>query len=204
MPEFRFFVPIIPLYFLCIQEGLREFFGILLKRSIRWATIGTAIVALTIPGNNLFLFYKASKIDTRFDGHVEIGKFLREYASPNDVLAAIDIGAMAYFSGLRTIDYFGLADKHIARLEPKTYSFYPGFWGYQTFTLKSDTDYVLAQNPTFIELNTRNAPENTEQANPADPYSELMWRNPLFRENYIPLHHAGGTTIFVRKNARRN
>ncbi len=129
MPEFRFFIPILPLFFLCIQEGIREFFRFLSRKNVRWAAIGAGIVAFAVLGNNLFLLYKAPPINTNFDGHVKIGEFLRENSSPNDVLAAIDIGAMAYISGLRTIDYFGLIDAHIARLEPQTYTFNPWILG---------------------------------------------------------------------------
>ena len=199
MPEFRFFVPLLPVFFLCIQEGVREFFHLLGKSQGLWATISAGMLALTVFGNNAFLLYTTPRIESRFDGHVEIGKFLREHSLPNDVLAAIDIGAMAYFSGLRTIDCFGLTDKHIARLTPQTYTFEPGFWGHRTFILKADTEYILSQNPTFIELNTANFPENTEQTIPVDPYSDLMFRNPKFKAAYIPFYHVSGTTIFVRK-----
>ncbi len=198
MPEFRFFVPILPLFFLCIQEGIRAVNRFWSRKIPLGSTIGTAIVILAVLGNNFFLLHKAPRINTLSDGHVIIGKLLRAHSVPTDVLAAIDIGAMAYFSKLRTIDYFGLADSYIARLEPKTYTFEKGFWGHHTFTLKSDTDYVLSQQPKFIELNTSNAPKNTEQTIPADPYSELMLRNPTFRNNYIPFYHTGGSTIFVR------
>jgi arabinofuranosyltransferase len=202
MPEFRFFVPLLPLFFLCIQEGIREFLHLLSNEKVWLAPIGAGIVALAILGNNVWLLYKTPRIDSRVDGHVEIGKFLRENASPDDVLAAIDIGAMAYFSGLRTIDYFGLTDNHIARLAPQTYPFDPGFWGHRTFRLKSDPDYILSQNPTFIELNTANFPDRTEHTVPSDPYSDLMFRNSKFKEAYIPFYYVHGTTLFVRKRKR--
>jgi arabinofuranosyltransferase len=200
MPEFRFFVPLLPLFFLCLQEGIYEFYMLLFRKFSWGATIGTGIIALSIFLNNSYLLYKRARNEIRFNGHVEIGKFLRDNASPDDILAAIDIGAMAYFSGLRTIDYFGLADAHIARIAPKKYTFTPGFWGHQTLTVKSDTEYVLAQHPTFIELNTRNVPRTVDETIPADPFSDLMFRNPTFRETYTPFYHAGGTTIFKRKD----
>jgi hypothetical protein len=132
---------------------------------------------------------------------VKIGHFLKEHASPGDVLAAIDIGAMAYFSGLRTIDYFGLADAHTAHLDPVEYNFDPpGFWGRNSFRLKVDIEYVLDQEPRFVELNTANNPETTKETVPLDPYSALMFQHPKFQEQYDPLYFVGGTTIFVKKS----
>lgn len=202
MPGFRFFVPILPLFFLCLQEGLRELWTLWSRKSGWLALLAVASLMIVILLNHAAIFITNPRIDTQYDGHVEIGKFLRDYAEPHDVLAAIDIGAMAYFSGLRTIDYFGLADRHIARLEPKLYTFDPGFWGRQSLQVKADPDYVLAQQPRFIELNTKNHPPTLEATLPADPYSALMYRHPDFQEQYEPFYHAGGTTIFLRKSSQ--
>lgn len=202
MPGFRYLVPLLPMFFLCIQEGIHELFGQCSKRNNWQALLLAGSLATVLLLNNLYMFITTPRIETRLDGHVEIGKFLQAHAEPDDVLAAIDIGAMAYFSGLRTIDYFGLADKHIAKLDPKTYTFEPGFWGHRTLRVKSDPGYVLSQHPTFVELNTQNAPDTTDATLPSDPYSALMLRHPAFQRNYHPLHHAGGTTLFIRKHSQ--
>ena len=199
MPEFRFFAPILPFFFLCLQEGLRALPGLFLGKNTRWATVGVIMIMLTLLVNNGIHGYMNPPFDSRNDGHVEIGYILKEYASPDDVIAAIDIGAMAYISGLRMIDYFGLIDDHIAQLQPVEYFFEPGFWGHSSFRLKSDIDYVLRQTPRFIEMNTVNNPQDTHSAIPLDPYSALMLRHPNFQKHYVPLYHAGGTTIFTKK-----
>ncbi len=198
MPEFRFFVPVLPLFFLVLQEGIRELPALFLRKHIRVTMAGSYVIIGAVLANHVFYFMTLPVYDSTHDGHVEIGHVLREQAASDDVLAAIDIGAMAYFSGLRTIDYFGLADAHIARLQPQEYHFEPGFWGHKTFTLKSDIDYVLGQKPTFIELNTLNHPQNTEETIPLDPYSDLMLRHPEFQQQYAPWYYAGGTMIFKR------
>lgn len=198
MPEFRFFAPLLPLYFLCIQEGLRTLALWLPSRSSWHIIWGVGIVACSILCTLTYLLYTFPRIDTKVDGHVVIGKLLQEQASPRDILAAIDIGAMAYFSNLRTIDYFGLVDAHIAHLDLQPYTFDPGFWGRRTIRLKADMDYVLAQEPTFIELNTLNVPTSVEDTRAADPYSDLMLRHPRFRAAYTPFYHAGDTTLFKR------
>ena len=217
MPAFRYFVPLLPLYFLGLQEGIREL--------IRWVgdcsrlrkiqdtaasgqrfpkIPGVLVVLFTFLLLNIgWLWWQTPRIDTRLDGHVQIGHFLRGHAAPHDVLAAIDIGAMAYFSGLHTIDYFGLTDRHIARRPPRAYTFETEFWGHRRFRLKTDIEYVLSQMPTFIELNTLNAPQDTAETDPADPLSALMLRSRRFRQGYRPFYHAGGTTIFKRVAAQR-
>lgn len=201
MPGFRYFVPMLPLFFLYIQEGIRELFLQWSKRCSWQSMLMVGSLAMIILLNHFYIFITTPHIETRFDGHVEIGKFLQTHAEPHDILAAIDIGAMAYFSGLRTIDYFGLTDQHIAKLEPKLYTFESGFWGHRTLRIKSDPEYVLAQHPRFIELNTKNVPDTIEATLPSDPYSALMLRHPEFQKNYHPLYHAGGTTLFVRKKS---
>ena len=198
MPEFRFFAPLLPLFFLLIQEGLRELPGLVFKKYLRLATAGVALIMLVIVGNNLLRIALHPPFDSHHDGHVQIGLFLKEHAEPNDVLAAFDIGALAYFSGLRTIDYFGLVDAHIAHLHPAEYHFDPGFWGRTSFRLKSDIDYVMAQKPRFIELNSANNPKDAHSTIPMDPYSSLMHSHPEFQQHYLPLKHSGGTTLFVR------
>lgn len=198
MPEFRFFVPVLPLYWLCVQEGLRTLSPQLSFRFVWRSFAGVVLLILSLVGSMAYLLYTMPRITTEDDGHVVIGKLLQKEAAPQDVLAAIDIGALAYFSGLRTIDYFGLVDDYLARLSSQEYTFNPGFWGRQTFRLKVDLDYVLAQQPMFIEVNTLNVPQQTEDAQAADPFSALMLRHPGFQAEYRPFYHAGNTTLFKR------
>jgi hypothetical protein len=201
MPEFRFFAPLLPLFFLLLQEGLREFLGGVFTKHLQLATASVWLIMLVLVGNNLLRIALHPPFDSRNDGHVQIGHFLKEHADPDDVLAAIDIGAMAYISGLRTIDYFGLADVHIAHLQPVEHHFDPGFWGRTSFRLKSDINYVMAQNPRFIELNSVNNPQDTHSTIPLDPYSALMFENHDFQAHYDPIYHSGGTTLFHRKES---
>ena len=200
MPSFRFFAPLLPLYFLCVQEGLREFSAII-RPFHRQSAAATAAAAFVFWGNLLYLLYVTPPIDTRQDGHYALGHVLKQHAAPGDLLAAIDIGAMAYFSGMRTLDYFGLTDAHIARVEPQTYHFDRAYFGRQTFRLKSDVDYVLAQRPRFIEVNTVNNPASAAEAIPLDMHSELMLRHPAFQRYYAPFYHAGGSTLFQWKDS---
>ena len=76
------------------------------------------------------------------------GKWLRANANPDDSIVLYDIGAVSYFSKLRTIDTWSLTDYEIARLKRLS------------LAARSDEErskysdaikqYVLSRNPTFI------------------------------------------------------
>jgi hypothetical protein len=86
---------------------------------------------------------------------------LRERLRPGDSVALTDAGGLGYASPLqaRVIDMFGLTDRHIARLPPQ---FPGGLFGQGDGFGKWDVDYVLAQNPRFIQVHvTGQAPDGT-------------------------------------------
>jgi len=69
---------------------------------------------------------------------------LRDNAPPDSVIAVDAAGAIPYFSGLRSIDMFGLNDRHIAHIVVPTMG--SGKPGHE----KYDARYVYAQNPDWI------------------------------------------------------
>ena len=198
MPSFRFFAPLLPIYFLCIQAGMQELY-LLLRQSNRLLAVASSLTLIVVFWGNLgYSLYTTPPINTQNDGHFVIGHLLKEQAKPGDILAAIDIGAMAYFSGIRTIDYFGLTDAHIARMPAQDYHFERAYWGRNSIRLKSDIDYIMRHEPTFVEVNTANRPTSAADAIPLDPFSDLMVRHLQFQAHYSPFYHAGGTTLFER------
>lgn len=77
-----------------------------------------------------------------------IGNTLREAFAGRDPLLAVDAaGAIAYFSGLRSLDMLGLNDAHIARHRGE--SFGQGIQGHEL----GDGAYVLSQEPDIIVAN---------------------------------------------------
>ena len=198
MPSFRFFAPLLPIYFLCIQAGMQELY-LLLRQSNRLLSVAASLTLIVVFWGNLgYSLYTTPPINTQNDGHFVIGHLLKEQAKPGDILAAIDIGAMAYFSRIRTIDYFGLTDAHIARTPVQDYHFERAYWGRNSIRLKSDIDYIMRHEPTFVEVNTANRPTSAADAIPLDPFSDLMVRHSQFQAHYSPLYHNGGTTLFKR------
>lgn len=73
----------------------------------------------------------------------EVGRWLGTHVPKGSTIALIPIGAMPYYSGLRTLDLLGLTDREIARhgkVDPA------GRIGHQ----KYDTEYVLTRRPDYI------------------------------------------------------
>lgn len=72
-----------------------------------------------------------------------IGKWFAQYARPDDYAAVGGAGAQVYYSGIRSLDCFGLSDEYIAhKLPPR--SSRPGHEKYAT------DDYILSKHPTII------------------------------------------------------
>lgn len=72
-----------------------------------------------------------------------IGKWFGRYARPDDYAAVGGAGAQVYYSGIRSLDCFGLSDEHIAHDVPATSS-RPGHEKY------APNDYILSRHPTII------------------------------------------------------
>jgi arabinofuranosyltransferase len=53
---------------------------------------------------------------TWLQGHEEVGRYVREHAGPNDVLAVTEAGVIPYYAGLQTIDLLGLNDREISAM----------------------------------------------------------------------------------------
>jgi len=92
-----------------------------------------------------------------FRAHVQLGRDLRERApaqSAPPTVALVDVGAVAYVSGWRTIDTFGLNDAHIAR------------------TGQHDPDYVRSQDPEVVVF-------ISQKPDVLVPVTDLDWERPI-------------------------
>lgn len=132
----------------------------------------------------------------RFQRDVEVprwtrvGLALRRDAPPGASLAAVPIGAVAYYSGLHAIDMVGLTDAHIARRRMPTMG--AGWAGHE----KHDGPYVVSRRPTYLllgNIDVTPAPRDLT-AEPFIPYRNraILLREadvltvPDFRESYRP------------------
>jgi arabinofuranosyltransferase len=164
MPGWRFYVPIVPISSLLITAGLAD----LAERarglqsiSRRWFALG-AVVATVLA----LITFSLSEFRNRYwevtgsAANISLsriaGEQLRKHASPESTLAVVDAGALPYYSGLYTIDYGGLSDKHMAKVpyRPITLDKGDGILRYYP-QLRFDPDYLLERKPDFVQLNGR-------------------------------------------------
>jgi hypothetical protein len=93
-----------------------------------------------------------------------IGKWFGQYAQPDDYAAVGGAGAQVYYSGMRSLDCFGLSDEYIAHRVPARSS-RPGHQKY------APDEYILSKRPTIItSANYRIGPA------PYRAPDEALWR----------------------------
>ncbi len=146
MPFYRFLAPVLPLLYLLGGLGFRSIMVGLGKTSdSRWLALVIAVIlaiytllpALNSKHRDNLLFE-----DNLTRMRIKIGKYLKANASPDAVIAIGAVGAIPYFSGLKTIDMLGLVDEHIAHT--KNLSF--GSAGHE----KGDPEYIFNRKPDYI------------------------------------------------------
>jgi arabinofuranosyltransferase len=76
---------------------------------------------------------------TPYPGYHEVSRWLLRHAHPDQTVALEEIGIVSYYSGLRILDTFGLANKTIGR--------FPGRPAY-----KADLKYVFHQRPDYFVI----------------------------------------------------
>jgi hypothetical protein len=101
--------------------------------------------------------------------HIGLGKWLRTNSPPNAVVAAGDIGAVAFWSQRKILDLDGLTDTYIARL--------PG-----TYSEKRDSQYILRHAPDFIVLRTSSCSPGASEI--SFGMDKAVYSDPQFRSNY--------------------
>jgi arabinofuranosyltransferase len=173
MGLFRFALPIVPLLVLSASLGLW-----LLSDRLRPAVMVPLVIAL-LAGHAWHAFTVDKKsltigadrgIDTPgflrwyTADRAAIGKWFAQYVKEDDYAAVGGAGAQVYYSGIRSLDCYGLSDAYIAHKVP-AHSSRPGHQKY------APDDYILSKKPTIItSYNYRIG---------AAPYvgaDEAMWR----------------------------
>jgi len=152
MPLQRFLVHILPLLCVLIVWGLEA-----LVQRLR-LPLPTALMLLLVTGQAAFNM--ALSIDARFvENSVPIGNatpatshvYLTQHARSGDTVAVVDAGEIATILPLdvRVLDMVGLTDSHIAHVVPQ---FPSGLLGRGDGFGRWDVDYVLAQEPEFVQV----------------------------------------------------
>jgi arabinofuranosyltransferase len=158
----RFFVPILPLSYVLVATGLVELYdtakGWLSRRAVssralrafQWSAAACLLLGLTGLFNSSSLEGEHKLFVARFQAakathaRVTMGKWLRDNV-PADTYIAVDAaGQIPYYSGLRTLDMFGVNDVHTAHTEVEKMG--EGVPGHEKF----DFDYIMWRQPDLI------------------------------------------------------
>ncbi len=185
MPMHRFWVHILPLIVVLVHAGLMKLGEMIAPRLAWLVRPGLALAQIA------FLYFGAlsavfvggfGQIYAPFPYNPPLVEYIRQNWRPGDVVAVSDAGEIAYALPLeaRVVDMFGLADAHIAHLKPQ---FPSGLLGRGDAFGKWDVDYVLAQNPRFIQVHIYGQKENGEFI-AQHTAQRLLVNDPRFRARY--------------------
>jgi arabinofuranosyltransferase len=149
LPMYRFLVPAVPLVAVLSVLGLD---GVVDRLGQRF---GPAAAAAALAAGALLSFFPPRDMQYRMFVNHRDGEIPRWRAAgqalarmfPNDtVIAAVPIGAVAYYSGLRTIDLLGLTDREIA------HSYIPELGSGHAGHEKHNSRSVLSRRPDLLLL----------------------------------------------------
>jgi hypothetical protein len=148
LPMFRFFAPLVGLFFLLITYCLSEVF----EKIKKWKP-GKIVITALLAAAWIFSMSHAFR-GPAFDYVMQdiyevtswrkIGLWFKGYADKGDSIAVIPAGAIPYFSGLETIDMLGINDLTIGHKST------PEMGKTQAGHEKHDVEYVLSRKPTYV------------------------------------------------------
>ena len=117
------------------------------------------------------------------EGNAKLGRFLGELPDREALVAVPSAGAIPFYSGLPTIDMYGLNDAHIARVP------FPEIG--RGRLMKWDNDYVLSLAPDVIVINRGYFAAGDREAGriPGDP--GLLAVSPMDRDLFARVARDG-------------
>lgn len=184
----RFFVPIMPVFFILVQEGLAMLMELFDKK--REMAIGAIVGAILIGGIS---YYTYSNEAETIKGYADLEKglvekmkitanWLKNKQTQNGkplTVAATTIGAISYYSEVILIDMLGLADKEVAHNPkpiPEISSKNVG-WRERNYNV----EYIISRKPDYIYFSTGIKPS---------AYAERgLFTNDEFMKYYYPYYY---------------
>ncbi len=177
---FRYTAPLIPL--LVISA-----FPIAMPRLPKWAPALCCLLILAPSYGYVAKGHNTQAAVIRTEGlFKDLGLALADYEPDKNALLAGSSGQLHFFSGLRGLDYWGLADRHIARAPIKYSQLKRGH-------MKFDGHYVLDRKPKYItfEIYGMLSGKPYKKGDPVKiddiPYQKEITGDPRFGENYRPI-----------------
>ena len=150
-PGHRFLVPIVPWLALLMARGLARVFAWASERRVLRGAAPAALAVLLVAYSG-YALTRSERYDNVLAGNdeslwlwAEIGWWLRDNAGPDESVAALGAGAIAFYSERTVVDLLGLTERHIARVSVPDAG--EGAAGHE----KRDPAYVLdVRRPTYI------------------------------------------------------
>lgn len=148
----RFFVPILPAFYLLSAAGLFEMARLVLHhshlvtRAALFAGIGFAgVLGWTSSYNGEYtIFVRGFDAARATEARITAGRWLNAHVPRGTWIAVDAAGQVPYWSELPAIDMFGINDLHIGRLPVATLG--KGTPGHEKF----DLAYILARAPRYV------------------------------------------------------
>jgi hypothetical protein len=145
---FRFYVPILPLIAFAMVLMAEHWVASNARASATALVILCTLSVAAVSAVNYWTY--ASHGGTAARDEVElarrwsdVGRWLKRSVPPDSRIASIVVGAIPYYSGLKTYDLLGLTDRNVA-VGGKTYA--EAAVGHQRY----NTDYILQERPDYI------------------------------------------------------
>jgi hypothetical protein len=220
----RFIIPVLPFLLIFLPQALHNFLNLnqMKKASSNLILSAMFLIMLSILSNKL-PYRQAIKgienfINNRSDtvvnyyppangyvpewqhGWILMGRTMNKIAEPNEQIAAIPIGALAYYSKINVIDMVGIVDPAISHseLSEKIDEWIPGH-------NKGSGKYILSKQPEYIQLVdylTKKPQANPDLKSLRFKSRKEIWESLEFHTNYefFPVKVEGGWYYNLYKN----
>jgi arabinofuranosyltransferase len=185
MPAQRFLASILPLLAVVIHAGAAELVRLLsplLRGRLAWTPVFIQLLYIVAISLSARFISPGIPIDHRLSLPYPWVTYLEERIQHTDTIAVFDAGFVGYRLPLtvRIVDMVGLTDEYIAH---RPAQFPGGLWGRGDAWGRWDVDYVLAQNPRFVQMHLHGV---DEQGNWRTGFTgtALLVNDPRFQERY--------------------
>lgn len=173
MPGYRFFVPILPLFYLLIENVLSHI------SEFRSRSFASLFVLLFLLINCLASYrYVPREKDPAALAGQTVGIYIREHWPPHTIIASNNAGSLPYFSDRYSIDMLGLTDSVIAHRKIPQYELH---WQFIAGHEKGDGKYVLSRKPEYIIL----GPADGRKDEPWFLSDKEILEDPRFKKEYL-------------------
>jgi hypothetical protein len=201
-PMHRFLVPALPVLAALAARGVAAAWDRLGARAaslaIAFASVGLVFLYARELQRAEFTAAASTRLCVVARG---VAGYLARETRPEEPIAAMGVGVLAYYGDRPVIDMLGLTDVHVAHRDVPMGT---GVRGHE----KYDADYVLSRQPAFVVLPSRealiefvtwSAGAETARTFPGLPALDDMASNPRFRADYV----ADRFGTFRRRDYRR-